>query len=152
MAAERERIFNLQTGFPKALVPLRRRAKFSVPGHSGDQPKIEVKTNRVDFIPGTIDAVFRDQHYPAVPKNPVCFIQKRSILCRMMKHIEQKDDIKTSGVYGQNLSIEHLERNVGLVGVNDIQTEDPALSSVPKELAQVTAPGTDIQYAGSNEN
>ena len=100
-------------------------------------------------VPQTIHAIFRDQETTAVAQYTASFVQKRLVVSRVMKDVQQEDNIITSGVHRQRFSVENLEWNIGLVDIDDIQAKYLAALSVAQQRAQVTAPGADIQYLSS---
>src|ERR1017187_9840279 len=106
-----------------------------------------MKSHGEDPIPKTIHAIFRYQERPSFSQNTNCVMQKRLVVCCVMKNIQQEDDIETPRVQRQCSAVEDLEWHIGLVGIDDIQAEHLTTHSVPKQLTQVTAPGTHIQHS-----
>jgi hypothetical protein len=104
-----------------------------------------VKPDGENPVPQTVHAVFRDQQATVVAQYTASFIQQGLVVNRVMKHIQQQDDIITSGAHRQRSSIENLEWNIGLIDVDDIQAQHLTALSVAQHRAQVTAPGAYIQ-------
>src|SRR5450756_1394834 len=106
-----------------------------------------MKSHREDPIPKTIHAIFRYQETPSFSQNTNCIMQKRLVVCCVMQNIQQEDDIETPRGERQRSAVEELGWHIGLVGIDDIQAEHLTTHSVPKQLTQVTAPGSHIQHS-----